>query len=360
MLVADLLGQQDPALGRGQLVRRDELDRGQLAQAGRVDPALGAGRGVVPRTTGAEGGLGGAAGGDPLAAGPANQPGRGHGSGQGGQGGRQGRGQGPGAGVGGRPGRRGGQGRGGGQALAGGGVEGDALAGVQALQGGHQVAGLGLGGLAGGDGAGDPADADDLLQPEGRDHVHLDLADRHRPGGPDRVPGQPAAGGDPGQAVADGVAVAAGDGAAGVADPQAGLVGGAGDLHLVGGAVGVDPDRAGRVEAGDVAVDAVALAAGEVVVDDLGDLRRPVAADPGPGPQPGHPLGLGGHHPGHGGQAGQHHHPGQHTHVDAAAPPDPHGRTLARGTILPVEAVAAATIGAQAAKRQPQWIGGRR
>jgi hypothetical protein len=144
--------------------------------------------------------------------------------------------------------------------------------------------------------------------------------------------------------------VAAGDGAVGVADPQAGLVGGAGDLHLVGGGVGVDLDRVGRLEAGDVAVDAVALAGGEVVVDDLGDLRRPAPADLGPGPQPGHPLRLGGDHPGHRGQAGQDHHPGQHTDVDAAPPPDPHGRTLARGTILSVEAVAAATR-AQAAKR---------
>jgi hypothetical protein len=141
--------------------------------------------------------------------------------------------------------------------------------------------------------------------------------------------------------------VAAADGAVGVADPQPGLVGGAGHLDLVGGGAGVDPDRVGGVEAGDVAVDAVALAGGEVVVDHLGDRRPAVTVELGPGPQPGHPLGRARHHPGHGGQAGQHHHPGQHSDVDAAAPPDPHGRTLARGTILSVEAVARTTIGAR-------------
>jgi len=94
----------------------------------------------------------------------------------------------------------------------------------------------------------------------------------------------------------------------------------------------------------------VALAAAEIVVDDLDDLRHPVPADLGPGPQPGDPLRLGRHHRGHGGgQAGQDHHPGDHEDVDAAAP-DPHGRTLARGTILLIEAVATATR-AQAAKR---------
>src|SRR4029450_7390934 len=94
-------------------------------------------------------------------------------------------------------------------------------------------------------------------------------------GRPARARPRPRAGGAPGQAVADGVAVAAGDGAVGVADAQPRLVGGARALDLVGGPVRVAPDRVGRVEAGDVAVDAVALTAGEVVVDHLGDRGRP-------------------------------------------------------------------------------------
>ena len=320
VLGPDRLGQQHAPLGRGQLGRGRELDGGQAGQVGRVDqPHRGA-------AVAAEGGLGGAAGDDPLAAGPADPPRGGQGAGQGGGQGDQGRQVRPGAGVG-RRGRRGGQGGGGRQPGPGAGVDGHALAGVQPLDGGHQMAGLGLVDPAGRRRPGVAVEAGDPLQPVGGGQVQLGPGDPHRPGRPDRVPGQPLVwAADPAQPVADRVAVAAGDGALGVADAQAGLLGGAGRLDLRGGGRRGHLDRVGRVEPGDVAVDAVALAAAEVVVDHLDDLGGAVAGDPGRGPQPGDPLGPPGHRRDPGQHPDQQHHPREQDRVDAPAPSGPHGR----------------------------------
>ena len=321
VLGTDRLGEQDAALGRGQLPRRPELDGGQGGQLGRVDPGLGAGGPVVA----AEGGLGGAAAGDPLAAGPAHQPRGGDRAGQGGAGGDQGRGERPGAGVGRDAGGRVGQGRRSGQPGPGAGVQGHALAGGQAVDGRGQVAGLGLGDPAGPVGPGRALHAAGPLEPVGGDHVHLGPGDRDRPGRPHRVPGQPPVRGDPGQPVGDPVAVAAADGAGRVADAQAGLLGGAGRLDLGGGAGRGDLDRVGRVEAGHVPEDAVAPPAAEVVVEHLDDAGRPAALDPGPGPQPGDPLGPAGRRRGERGHPDQQRGPHQQGRVDAPAGSDPHG-----------------------------------
>jgi hypothetical protein len=225
-------------------LRGHELDGGQRGQVRRIHPGLVAGH-PMP----AEGGLGGAAGSDLLAAGAADEPGDAGGRPQGGGGRHQGRRDRPGAGVG-WWGRRAGQGRGGRQPGPGGGVQGHALAGVQRLDGRQEMAGLGLSDRARCPGPGATLQAAGVPEPVGGDHVHLGPGDPHRPGRPDRVPGELPAGGDPGQPVADRVAVAAGHRAFRVADAQAGLVGGAGHLDLGGGAGRGDLDRSARSSPG--------------------------------------------------------------------------------------------------------------
>ena len=195
--------------------------------------------------------------------------------------------------------------------------------GVQAVDPGHQVARVDLGDLAGGLGAGRTLDAAGAVELERRHHMQLDRGDPHQPGRPDRVPGQPPVGGDAVQAVADRVAVPAADRSCRVADAQPGLQRGTARLHLGWGTGRGDLDGVVWGQPGDVAEDAVAPPAAEVVVDRLDDAGAAAGADLGPGPQAGDPLGVRGQRPDRRGHAGQQRGRGEQDQIDAPAPPGP-------------------------------------
>ncbi len=154
-------------------------------------------------------------------------------------------------------------------------------------------------------------------------HVDLDLADRDRPPGADRVPSQPPWG-DVGQRVQDPVAVPAADRAVRVADPDLGLGSlGPGGVLGRGGARG-DRDRRVHRQPWDVPEDAVPVMHPVVPVDQLGDPRAAVGRDLGADPHRADPLLAAQRGADQDSDADQQHRHGEQDQIQPAPPPDPH------------------------------------
>jgi hypothetical protein len=192
------------------------------------------------------------------------------------------------------------------------------------VQLGDQVARLGLGHPAGSPGPGHAPHTAQIAELKRRHHVDPDVADRHRPARPDRVPRQPRVRGDAVQEVAQAVAVPAGDRQRRVTDADLGLEPGPLDQNVIGSG------SRGHLHAAlphprDIAEDAVAMPDTEVVVDHLHDLSAAVTGDQRASPHGADPHVVTQRRAGRGHPTNQQPGDGEQDHVQAPARPHAHG-----------------------------------